>query len=439
MPEHTAPHYPDILGIITGGERFDAGAVQMALAVRPRVVRAGRPFEAVLLVQNCTSTAVEIRGRLLLPEEDAQKKPGRFTASAEPVFINLRAAETGCAVLPITVMANTAPGSAYKLAVAVEVQPEEAPERVQRATGSEQRFLPSDTNARLMELKSLAFSAARRGLFGNVIEAPFSVLPPQTDPAVLAEWISLWSPVEGANYRPLIERHRDTLLRRILPQLQSEEVYTALYNTTERTVTAAGYPIQPAETAFITRLLVSVLWMAAFPHTAVEYPGQEIFHVRRTLEQGGAATSNFIPLPNWCRALLERMTTPAAVNPIAALAGPLYDDLLSDAITHGFRLLHATTGQQLGSDDDIREYGAQLIALLRQPCAELSFTDVYLPLVLGGVTAETRAGTIQGVMLETVSSIAQRQKLNGILDDPFVRDMIESVLHRARERCDDLD
>lgn len=438
MPEQTAPIYPDILGIITGGERFDAGAVQMALAVRPRVVRAGRPFEAVLLLQNGTSATVEIRGKLLLPEEDAQKKPGRFTASAEPLCVTLRPAETGYAVLPISVLPNAAPGSAYKIAVAVEVQTPPEVTLVRRATGSEQRFLPSNTNARLMELKSLAFSAARRGLFGSVIEAPFSVLPPQSMPTLQPEWVGLWSPGEQANTRPLVERHRDTLLRRILPQLQSEEVYTALYNTTERMVSAAGYPIQPAETAFIARLLVSVLWMAAFPNTAVDYPGQELYHVRRTLEQGWAHNSSFIPLPNWCRALLERMNTRIAADPIAALAGPLYDDLLSDAMTHGFRLLHAVTGQQLGSDDDMRAYSAQLIPLLRQPGAHLSFVDVYLPLVLGGVAVEARAATIQGGMLEIVSAIVQRHKTANSQDDPFVLDMIESVLGWARERCDDL-
>ncbi|MBI5667259.1 MAG: hypothetical protein HZC41_04555 [Chloroflexi bacterium] len=438
MPEQPALNYPDILGIITGGERFDAAAVQMALAVRPRVVRAGRPFEAVLLLQNCTGATIDIRGRLLLPEEDTQKKPGRFTASAEPLCVTLRAAETGYAVLPITVHADTAPGSAYKVAVAVEFQAAPDAPPVRRTTGSDQRFLPADTNLRLMELKSLAFSAAQRGLFGSVIEAPFSVLPPQSIPLLQPEWVSLWSPGAYASYRPLLEHHRDTLLRRVLPQLQNEAVYTALYNTTDKTFAAAGYPIQPAETAFIARLLVSVLWMAAFPHTAVEYPGQELYHVRRTLEQGAAHEGSFVPLPNWCRALLERLTLRPTADPIAALAGPLYDELLSDAITHGFRLLYAVTGQQLGSDDDMREYSAQLIILLRQPGARLSLVDVYLPLVLGGIAAEARAGTIQGGLLDIVSATVQRHRTANSQDDPLVLDMIESVLRWARDRCDDL-
>ena len=59
MPDSSALNYPDILGFITGGPRLNAGVVQIALATRPRVVRAGRPFEAILLIQNaCDANAV---------------------------------------------------------------------------------------------------------------------------------------------------------------------------------------------------------------------------------------------------------------------------------------------------------------------------------------------------------------------------------------------
>ena len=42
-----ATNYPDVLGFLTGGQRSNFGSAQVALAVRPRIVRAGRPFEVL--------------------------------------------------------------------------------------------------------------------------------------------------------------------------------------------------------------------------------------------------------------------------------------------------------------------------------------------------------------------------------------------------------
>lgn len=436
MPEPTALTYPDILGTITGGERFEADAVQMALAVRPRVVRAGRPFEAVLLLQNSADTTVEIHGKLLLPEEDSQKKPGRFSAGSEPLLIHLRPAEVGYAVLPITVQPDAAPGSAYKIAIAIDVTPASEAAIISRSARQSSLYLPPETNIRLMELKSLAFSAARRGLFGNVIEAPFSVLPAQTSPVLQPDWVSLWSPGDYADYRALVERHRDALLGHILPELQSEAVYTALYPATRHAFSTAGYPIQEAETTLITRLLVSVLWMAAFPGTAVEYPGEEIYHVRRLLEQAWPHDSSMIPLPNWCRSLLEQITPQTAARPMTALAESLYGDLLSDAISHGFHLLYTITRQELGSEDDMREYGAQLISMIQRPNAGLSFVDVYLPLVLGGLIVEAKAGALNADMLQNITTIVHRQKAERGVQDSFILELMQQVLDWAEGKTD---
>lgn len=439
MPEQPALTYPDILGTITGGERFEADVVQMALAVRPRVVRAGRPFEAVLLVQNSADTTVEIRGKLLLPEEDSQKKPGRFSASSEPLLIHLRPAEVGYAVLPVTIQPDTAPGSTYKIAVSVEITPTSAAPAISRSNTGKQPsiYLPPATNLRLMELKSLAFSSVQRGFFGNVIEAPFSVLPAQTTPVLQPDWVSLWSPTDYADYRALVERHRDILMGQILPELQSEAVFTVLYPATERAFTAAGYPLQEVETIFITRLLVSVIWMAAFPGTAIEYPGEEIYHVRRLLEQAWPRDGGVIPLPNWCRSLLEQLTPRTAAKPVEALAGPLYGALLTDAITHSFHLLYTITQQELGSEDDMREYGAQLVSMIQNPGAGLSFVDVYLPLLLGGIITEARAGALKTEALQSITAIVQQQKTNGAVEDSFVLGLIEQVLDWAEGKTSD--
>ena len=80
MSARATPNYPDILGAITGGLRCNINVVQLALAVRPRVVRAGRPFEAILLVQNASDVNVDVTATLHLPDKDAAKQKNQFTS-----------------------------------------------------------------------------------------------------------------------------------------------------------------------------------------------------------------------------------------------------------------------------------------------------------------------------------------------------------------------
>ena len=67
-------HYSDILGYVTGGQRVTINGLDMALAVAPPVVPAGRPFQVVLLAQNTTNTPVELNAALSLPVRDAKRQ-----------------------------------------------------------------------------------------------------------------------------------------------------------------------------------------------------------------------------------------------------------------------------------------------------------------------------------------------------------------------------
>ncbi len=434
MPESTAPLYPDILGLITGGDRLDAGVVQVALAVRPRVARAGRTLEAVLLLQNATHTGVDITARLIVPEQDAQGKPERFVASGEPLTATLRPAEAICATLPVSVLPDAAPAGAYTLAVAVQVEPSGTPEPVILSASA---YVPPETINRLSEFKSLAFSTARRGLFGLVVEAPFSLLPPYTGAALAAECISLWSPDEHAGAQQALDRYGELVRHQLLPQLDLATLFAPLYQATETALGAADYPLQPAETYFITRLLAAVLELAAAPDPASAYPGQEIYHVGALLARGWPTDGSPIPLPHWCRALLDRLAQdePSGLNGVYLLAGPLYHELLRDAIAHGFHLLRLVAPQELGSADDQRAYGEQLVEMLRQHGPALQFVDVYLPLVLAGVIAAGRSGPIAPDHLQAVETICQHQTQFGEVDS-LVAGLMRDVLDWARAAGD---
>jgi hypothetical protein len=94
MSDHV--NYPDVLGAITGGARCNIGVAQAALAVRPRVVRAGRPFEIILLLQNASGVDVDVTMTLHLPEVDAQKQRGKFVSKTTRLVIGMASAGGLC-------------------------------------------------------------------------------------------------------------------------------------------------------------------------------------------------------------------------------------------------------------------------------------------------------------------------------------------------------
>ncbi|MBZ0290758.1 MAG: hypothetical protein K8I30_24240, partial [Anaerolineae bacterium] len=63
----------------------------------------------------------------------------------------------------------------------------------------------------------------------------------------------------------------------------------------------------------------------------------------------------------------------------------LYDDVLRDAITHGIHMLYAVTNMELGTRDEAFVYTEFLIDLIKKPNRPLTFSDIYLPLVIGGI------------------------------------------------------
>src|SRR5258708_3512400 len=89
----SAPNYPDLLGSITGGARYNINVAQVALGLRPRNVRAGRTFEVILLIQNATDVDIDVTATLQLPPQDTKKKPKRFIAKSERLVVGLRPAE----------------------------------------------------------------------------------------------------------------------------------------------------------------------------------------------------------------------------------------------------------------------------------------------------------------------------------------------------------
>lgn len=440
MPENPSPNYPDILGYITNGARYNLNVAQVALAVRPRVVRAGRPFTAILLIQNASDVDIDVTATLQLPDTDAKKKPKRFITKTERLKIGLRPAEVGFVQLPLSCLPDTAISNDYKVGMAVEVKPLAKGRRVRAAEGGGEvvaEYLSEETLNRLNELKKLIFSTSKRGMMGTIIEAPFAVMSPQIGqiPDFKPGWISLWKVSDHRDDRLLLERYGEALKERILPQLKREIVYQPLFEATETRFNNSGYPLLPAETHYITKLLTVILEMANPQEQTVDPVGDEGLNVAAALKKGSAASPN--ALPSWCKAMLKAVDTDpsAADHPESALATNLYDELLRDALKYAFKAVTQASGETLGTDEETLAYAERLILDLTEGRkGKLGFTDVYLPLALGGVINYDRAILKDEQVGEILNDLAKALKTRqGEIneDNELIYQMAEKMIDRT--------
>ncbi|MEO8610269.1 MAG: hypothetical protein ABI690_20405 [Chloroflexota bacterium] len=415
--ESYPPNYPDILSYVTNGQQMLVSVIQAALSVRPETVPAGRPFEAIIMLQNTTDVNVEVTASLQLPAADAARVKGRFVAQPDHQVVTLLPAEVGYLVMPIYVYPDTAPANHYKLGVDLRAIPMAQPRRIRqiKVNGVTNEinleyyfYLTDETIDSLMELRELEFSAGSKGvlagasallgktrflgktgMLGSGLETSFNVGAAQMGKLTHSKtgWISLWAMGDSSDARPLFERHRDTLTDEILPLLTAESLFRPFYSATQTYLKKQSYVVQSLEIMFMTKLLTSVVAAAANPPKVYDYPGQELYHVGGLGQRGHAHDGSPIPLPFWSRTLLGLIGVDPQVmtNPAATLAGPLYEDVLRDAITHGINMLHAVTGLELGTRDEAYVYTEYLIDLIKQPNRPLTFSDVYLPLVIGGI------------------------------------------------------
>jgi hypothetical protein len=440
VPEINQPNYPDILGYITGGERYNAGVVQVALAVRPRVPRAGRPFEAILLIQNASDVDVDVTATLHIPEQDAKKQKNRFMAKSNKLVVGLRPAEVGYVVLPISSMPDTAVSDQYKVGMGVEVKALEKPRRIRLQEGGGAvtvEYLSDETTPKLNELKKLSYSTAKRGLMGTLLEAPFNILSAQMGQVADLKpgWVSLWKMSDYKDDRLLLEKYGSILSDKILPSLKRDKLYPVLFQATQEKFLATGYDIQPVEAHYITKLMVVLLEAAAPAEETFDPLGFDDYNVKLLLQKG---TDDPAALPSWCRGLLKAIDRDPSVaeNPALALSTTLYDELLRDSIRQAFEMIVNTTGEDLGSEADMQEYGERLISDILK-ANKLTFLDVYLPLALGGVMAYDRAILAEEKVGEALTEIFKQIKVRRseiTEDNEMVYRMAEQVIDRALQK-----
>lgn len=414
MVNDSHPNYPDFVGYLTRGARVSSGMVDAAAAVRPSAVKAGNPAEVLVLLQNNADTRAHVRLEVTLPEKDAGGSRGQFLMWVQNMTVEMRAAEVGYAVLPFGTLATIAPSDQhYRIGVEINAEVAGKPISVRQTSGGGVNLnyyfglAPAALN-QLAELKALNFSAEKRRLLSSEIAVPLIVEPGKIGRFVKSDtnWVSLWSLMEHTDVRPLLERHHKTLREEVLARMDSAVLYPLIISMTRKRLTQAGYQPQAVEVVYITRLLLYILEMARGT-SAPEFASFARYGVEQRLEAGWNTEGIPITLPFWCRSLLQELAALEAVErqPIEVLLGLVYDDLLRDAIAVGFTLIQDALGEQVVNSSDIQRYGKRLIRMMWDPVTQLSFGDVYLPLVLGGVLVDERLSLREKQPLDTMHEL----------------------------------
>jgi hypothetical protein len=388
-------NYPDLLGYITGSARANINVVQLALAVRPRVVRAGRPFEAILLVQNASDVNVDVTATLSLPEQDAKKQKDRFLTKNNRLLVGIRPAEVGYVVLPLSCLPDTAVSEDYKIGMEVTVKPLKKPNRIRLTEGGGEvvlEHLHDDIKLKLDDLKKLNFSTSKRFALRDVIEASFGVMPGRLGQIVDLQpgWVSLWTRRDYVDKRHLSEQFAPAMLEKVLPRMKKAVVFEPLLQATRERFDAAGYPLEPLEALFITKMLTFILEMAMPEEQSVDYLGNSHYNVALALKKGEDEPS----LPRWANGLLHAIAQDEkhADTPEALIAGSLYDELVLDAIPHAFAMIKTITGEDMGDTAEIEEYSNYVVRRLvdQESSNRMDFTHAYMPLIISGVIVYDR-------------------------------------------------
>jgi hypothetical protein len=384
-------NYPDVLGYITGGQRFNLGVVQLAMAVHPRIVRAGRPFEVKLLIQNASDVNVDVTATLKLPEYDAAKQSKRFIAKRERLVIGLHPAEMGCLALPVTTLPNTAVGQNYQLGLDVKVQPvgDAKPGRIRLPEGGGEfnlSHLPQDKATQIEALKAVKFDQCN--LRGSTLSASFSIMSGKVGEIADLKpgWQSLWTLKDYMDDRILLEKYRRVLKEKVLPQLDRRTVFKPLLKEVQQRFESAGFKLDALEAVLITKLLTLILEYSSPTYGTGTQLTAGIYNITPYLDKVDYETE--IHLPKWVSAFLRALHQDARVAdyPEQAVVRFTFDALLRDAMARGLEMVEIATGEDIGKEEERQAYIDRTLQMLCEEKA-ITFSQTYMPLVMGGIVA----------------------------------------------------
>jgi hypothetical protein len=413
---------PDVLGTITKGTRLTLDMADLAFGLRPTAITAGRPFDALLLVQNLCNSDIDAKIRLVIPDKDLKGTRGRFATNADkPIVIGLRAGEVGYVSLPVIANPQATPGSGYVMQINVEIlRQEKNPTRTR--TNAHAPLDASKLSAAIQDeiggLQTLAWSAGVAGKPGRntaTMQASFTLQPPgisKLEQPAKPGWKVLWTMAEGLEQESLAEQAR-RYTSAVLPQLTRRHMFFPMLKALQHHAEESGYRLWAGEAVVITKLIIILM------------------------ETGQAVVSTdveTVQYPRWfeklCQVLLKQ---PDLVSQAEKLVTELiFPEIMYDTALSAFTMLKTATTEDLGTPQEMAEYAELLMKTFNGE--RLDFTHLYMPLVLAGVFNSSRLIMPGEQSLDTlelmVNARIQRDSERSEEND-FIFHLLDEILDRA--------
>jgi hypothetical protein len=405
------PDFPDVLGMVTGGARLSAGAVQYALALYPTSVAVGQALEALILLQNACDRPVSVTITLHLPRKDVDGNRMSLVAPKESLTQNLGPGETGLLHVPIIPYPPTHPSEENVIGVRAEARAPRGAQMVHGRHGGRPASVLSMSPFRLNALREVGFSAV---VEGEHVVKTFNILPgsiaaPQLD--LTPRYETLWSvrelPDEQARYLALSKR-----AAAFAETLDPSRLLEPLIAVTETRYARAGLSLHPAESLYVGKTLIYAL-------------------------EDGLQAEGVYPLNEaaWFRRLITVADDDGLLSDRDGLIAFLYTALIRDAVRLGLVMVERASGEQLGEKADHIFYAQEVITALETQ-HENDLGHIYLPLILAGVLVNSTVKDVRENPWESLARLREawrgRIRLAGS-QYGWVSEMLSNFMYEAEQ------
>jgi len=434
------PNYPDLLGALTGGERALSNNVHLAVATRPRVARAGRPFEVILLVQNGSDTDVDVTMTLHLPALDLKKQRDRFVTKVQRLLVGIKPAEVGYVMLPVSSLVDMAPGE-YVIGVEYSIKVMGKASRIRAHDGGGKvrlDDLSAQARAEYETLKDLTYFTTRRR--GNLIEIPLSIMTGTLGKFAdfTPGWVSLLRLTDYGDPRPMLNEYAQQLQVETLPQLKRALMYQPLLDATYTRFEDAGFALRDAEAVVIAKLLTLILEYAAPRQNAHGFIAARDYNIHSMVEHDPLELEKAPRLPHWFRRFMKYAENdPRAFGkPAQMILGYLYEELIGDAVDYAFALIEESSGENLGTQDEIDLHREKVMDSLRDKRG-MDFSLAYLPLIIGGTIRSEHIpleGEHPADVVKSIGKALEDRVFDSRDDERPVFDLANEILARIGQK-----
>jgi hypothetical protein len=168
--------YPDILGTITGGRRYEMETLQCALGVYPGGSALGQPFELLVVLQSLIDQPQTVTLTVRLPRKDSAGRRLSFFVPKKQIAQPIGPGEVGVLHIPVIAQPPTLPARGYPVMVSVAARPSGSPRFLRLPGAGRPPSALSMSPFRLEVLQEVKYSSD--GDKGT-LRARFDVIPGQ--------------------------------------------------------------------------------------------------------------------------------------------------------------------------------------------------------------------------------------------------------------------